>query len=295
MITAKTVKELRDRTGAGMMDCKKALAESNGDIEGAIDYLRTKGLAAAAKRSGRIAAEGLVQTTITEDGKAASLVEINCETDFVARNESFQQFVNGVGTLVAEQNPADVDALNGLPLTLGDTTGTVKSVYDHLVATIRENLRIRRFVRMEAGEGVLAEYTHHGGKVGVLVHMLGAAGDTDAAEVGRELGMQITALKAQYVSPEEVSEDVIEREKAIHKAQAMESGKPENIAEKMVIGRMRKYFSQVCLLQQPYMRDDKISVEAYLAQKSKELGKELKVGSFECYRLAEGQTGDDQE
>ena len=242
-ITAKMVGDLRAKTGAGMMDCKKALTESNGDMEQAIDLLRKKGLSAAAKKSGRVAAEGMIAAA--GDGQCGALVEVNSETDFVAKNEAFQKFSAGLVEVVLEQKPADVEALKKL-----DFPGTGRNVAEeltHQIATIGENMNIRRFARLESVSGVTASYIHGAGKIGVLVQL-----DTDKAdnpkigETARMLAMHVAAASPQYLNRDEVPAEVVEREKDIMRAKALESGKPENIVDKIIAGQINKFFG--CLL-----------------------------------------------
>ena len=262
MFTAKDVKNLREITGCGMMDCKKALTESNGDMDKAIEFLREKGLAAAAKKAGRIAAEGLVSLYVTDDGKVGGMVEINSETDFVAKNADFQAFVAKVAEIVANENPADLDALNALKY---DDKLTVEEMLREKILTIGENMNIRRFARFE---GNVVGYTHAGGRIGVLVNTENALDDA-GKEAAKDVAMQVAAINPLFLSKETVPADVLENEKKIILAQMKEdpknAGKPENILEKMLIGKVNKYYEQNCLLQQAFVKDDKVSVEKYLA------------------------------
>jgi elongation factor Ts len=255
-ITAAVVKELRERTGVGMMDCKKALAESNGDLEKAIEYLREKGLAAAAKKAGRIAAEGIVNAYIANDKKVGVLVEVNCETDFAAKNGDFQQFVKDVSQLVASKAPADLAALSTTALSSGKT---VTEVVNGLVSTIGENIQVRRFTRFELkSAGIIESYIHMGGKIGVLIECSATKADTatnpEFLTLVKDLAMQIAAAKPDYVRRDQVTADVLDREKAIYKAQAMNEGKPEAIAEKIMTGRLEKFYKEVCLNEQLFIK-----------------------------------------
>ena len=265
MFTAKDVKNLREITGCGMMDCKKALTESNGDMDKAIEFLREKGFAAAVKKAGRIAAEGLVSLYVTEDAKVGGMVEINSETDFVAKNADFQAFVAKVAEIVAKENPADLAALNALKF---DDKLTVEEMLREKILTIGENMNIRRFARFE---GNIVGYTHAGGRIGVLVN---AENDLDDAgkEAAKDVAMQVAAINPMFLSKDTVPADVLENEKKIILAQMKEdpknAGKPENILEKMLIGKVNKYYEQNCLLQQAFVKDDKVSVEKYLASKN---------------------------
>ncbi len=267
--TAQDVKELREITGCGMMDCKKALTETNGDKEKAIDFLREKGLATAAKKSGRIASEGLVKAYLTDDKKIGVLVEVNSETDFVAKNDEFQTFVTNVAKIVAEANPADVDALKTLPYEGGETVGEVLTA---LIAKIGENMNLRRFARIE---GNVCSYTHGEGRIGVLVEAEGSLADADAYEAARDAAMQIAAINPLYLSKDTVPAEDVEKEKQIIIAQIKEdpknANKPENILEKMVGGKINKFFEQNCLLQQEFVKNGDFKVEAYLASKGVKL------------------------
>ncbi len=282
--TAKDVKELRDRTGVGMMDCKKALVAADGDMDKAIEVLREKGLAVAAKKAGRIAAEGMVTAIVDREKKVGVLLEVNAETDFVAKNEKFQNFVSGVAKTILEQNPADVDTL--MNMNYDGTDATVDATLKDLILVIGENMKIRRFTRLE---GDCVSYVHGGGKIGVLVKF-----DTDLAgtegfeECGKDVAMQIAAAAAQYMNKEDVPEDVVAKEKEILTAQAMNEGKPQNIAEKMVMGRINKFYKEVCLSEQPFIKDDKVSVGKYVADCAKKLGGTIKMVSFVRFEKGEG-------
>ena len=282
--TAKDVKELRDRTGVGMMDCKKALVAADGDMEKAIEVLREKGLAVAAKKAGRIAAEGMVTAIVDREKKVGVLLEVNAETDFVAKNEKFQNFVSGVAKTILEQNPADVDAL--MNMNYDGTDATVDATLKDLILVIGENMKIRRFARLE---GDCVSYVHGGGKIGVLVQFDTDLADTEGfVECGKDVAMQIAAAAAQYMNKEDVPEDVVAKEKEILTAQAMNEGKPQNIAEKMVVGRMHKFYKEVCLSEQPFIKDDKISVGKYVEDCAKKLGGTIKMVSFVRFEKGEG-------
>lgn len=282
-ITAAMVKELRERTGAGMMDCKNVLNEVNGDMEKAIEVLREKGLAKAAKKAGRVAAEGLVKEAISADHKTAAMVEINSETDFVAKNDQFVTFVNQVAQIVLENEVADVEALKALPW-IEDASTTVGEVLTEKIATIGENLTIRRIARMTT-EGTLTSYTHGGGKIVVITEV--DSTDAKAAEVGRNVAMQIAAVNPEFLSMDEVSDDKKEKEKEIlmHQAINENPGKPENIIEKMVIGRLNKQLKEICLLEQEYVKDPDMTVAKYVAS---ELGSEKAIKGFVRFETGEG-------
>lgn len=282
-ITAAMVKELRERTQAGMMDCKKALNEVNGDMEKAIEYLRENGLAKAAKKADRVAAEGLVKEAISADGKTAAIVEVNSETDFVAKNEQFVTFVSEVAELVLNSDVADVEALKATAWP-ADPSKTVGDVLTEKVATIGENLTIRRFAKVST-EGTLASYTHGGGKIVAIVEI--AAEGEKAYEVGRNVAMQVAAVNPEFVSTDEVSEEKKAHEKEILMNQAINEnpGKPENIIEKMVIGRLNKQLKEICLLEQEYVKDPDLTVGKYVAA---ELGNASAVKKFVRFETGEG-------
>ena len=263
MITAELVKQLREKTGAGMMDCKKVLTETDGDMEKAADLLRERGIAKAAKKSGRIAAEGLVATYVTADKKVGAVVEVNAETDFVAKNEEFIGFVNDVAEIVATKNPADLETLLGT-----DYKGTgknVKEVLTEKIATIGENMTIRRFERFES-TGLVESYIHGAGKIAVLVDF--AKGDS---ELAKDICMQIAAARPEYFNREAVPADRVEKEMEVLKAQAMNEGKPAEIAEKMVQGRIGKFYSEICLLDQEFVKDSSVKVGDLIKSKGAEM------------------------
>ncbi len=289
MISAQMVKELRERTGAGMMDCKKALTETDGDMDKAVDFLREKGLAAAEKKAGRIAAEGMVATALSADAKEGVLVEVNCETDFVAKNEDFKAFAADVAQQVLAGNAADVEALLGETF-LSDSGKTVKDELTEKVAVIGENINIRRFEKMEAADGCVASYIHGGGKLGVVV-----CGKTDVVNEEiktalRNIAMQIAAMDPKYVSRDEVPADFLEHEKEILMAQAKEENpnKPENIIEKMIIGRLNKEMKEICLLDQSYVQDSDMTVAQYAAKVGKENNADFSVVRFVRFKTGEG-------
>ena len=263
MITAELVKELREKTGAGMMDCKKVLTETDGDMEKAAELLRERGIAKAAKKSGRVAAEGLVATYVTSDRKVGSIIEVNAETDFVAKNDEFVNFVNDVAQIVAEKNPADVESL--LEISYKETGKTVKEVLTEKIATIGENMTIRRFERFES-TGLVESYIHGAGKIAVLVDF--AKGET---ELAKDVCMQIAAAKPEYLNREAVPQERVAKEMEILKAQAMNEGKPAEIAEKMVQGRIGKFYGEICLLDQEFVKDPSIKVGDLIKNKGAEM------------------------
>ena len=255
MITAAQVKELREKTGAGMMDCKKVLTETDGDMDKAIELLRERGIAKAAKKSGRIAAEGLVECYISEDGKVGSIVEVNAETDFVAKNQEFKDFVMDVAKQVVEKNPANLEELLAQE-SIAEAGKTVQEVLTSKIATIGENMNIRRFQRFETSTGLIEKYIHGEGKIAVLVELT-----SETHELAKDICMQIAAARPEYVKEADVPEERVNKEKEILKVQAMNEGKPEAIAEKMVQGRLRKFYEEICLVDQEFVKnpDKKIS------------------------------------
>lgn len=273
-ITAALVKELRERTGAGMMECKKALVETDGDIDAAIEQMRKSGMAKADKKAGRTAAEGLVAIKTTADNKTAAIVEVNCETDFVTKGEDFQNLVNNVAERVLKDKPADLDALMAMPISDSDST-SIEETRKALIAKIGENMAVRRFEVIEA-QGELSHYMH-GSRIGVVIDLEG--GDD---QLGKDIAMHIAASRPVCVSEENVPQDQIEKEKDIFKAQAAESGKPADIIEKMVDGRIKKFLKEVTLLGQPFVKDPDQTVEQLL----KSAG--AKVHRFVRYEVGEG-------
>mgnify|MGYP002618918847 CR=1 FL=1 len=289
-ITAAMVKELRELTGAGMMDCKKALNETNGDMDAAVDFLRKNGQAKAEKKAGRIAAEGLSKVVI--DGNTAAVVEVNSETDFVAKNEKFQNFVTAVANQVLKSDAKDMDAFMAEPWDL-DSSKTVKDALVEEVAVIGENLTIRRFEKVVAESGCVVSYTHGGGRIGVIVEADTTAVTDDVKEALTNVAMQIAALNPKYVSQADVSEEYKEHEKSILLEQAKNdpknAGKPDNIIEKMIIGRLNKELKEVCLLEQEYVKaENKESVGKYLEAVSKAAGADVKIKRFVRFETGEG-------
>jgi elongation factor Ts len=286
-ITAALVKELREISGAGMMDCKKALVETSGDKEAAVDWLRKKGLAAAAKKSGRVAADGLVG--IVAEGNQGALVEINCETDFVARNEQFQGFVAAVAKLALKAS--DLEALKAMQLP-GEGL-TVAEKLTQLVATIGENMQLRRTAKLSVGNGAVAAYMHNAvvpglGKIGVLVGIESTGDTAKLTALGKQVAMHVAAAKPLALSADQLEKAAVDRERAIYAEQAAASGKPAEIVGKMVEGRLRKYYEEVVLLEQAYVHDDKVRVKQAVDQAAKELGAPVKVAGFVRFALGEG-------
>lgn len=284
--TAKDVAALREKTGCGMMDCKKALTASNGDMEAAVDFLREKGLAAATKKSGRIAAEGLAYAKVNAEGDVAVVIEVNAETDFVAKNADFKAFVDTCANTVMEQNPADVEALMQLKASGSDVT--VEELLREKILTIGENIKIRRFARYE---GAVVTYVHGEGRIGVMVKF-----DADPAVAAKEefksfakdIAMQVAAANPLYLNKESVPAEVIDHEKKILTEQVVNEGKPANIAEKIVMGKIGKYYKEVCLVEQLYVKDSDLTVQKYVEQTAKTLGGDIAVAGFVRFEKGEG-------
>lgn len=282
--TAKDVQALREKTGCGMMDCKKALQSADGNMDKAIEFLREKGLAAAAKKSGRIAAEGIVYADVNKESKVGVLIEVNSETDFVASNASFQELVKICAKTIEKQNPADVDALLAMKADGSDLT--VAELLQEKVLTIGENIKVRRFTRFE---GDIVTYIHGGGRIGVMVKF-----DTDVAskegfeEYGKDVAMQIAAINPPYLDKETVPAEALEEEKKVLTAQAMNEGKPQNIAEKIVMGRLKKFYKENCLVEQDFVKNGDLTVNKYTAETAKKLGGSIKIVQFARYEKGEG-------
>lgn len=272
-ITAALVKELRERTQAGMMECKKALVETNGDIDAAIEYMRKAGLAKADKKSGRTAAEGMIVSRTSDDGKAAVIIEVNCETDFVTKGDDFQNFAREVADLAIKNLPDDLDGLLNLKMANGSTVAEATKA---LIAKIGENITVRRYVKAVSDSGVIGTYIH-GSRIGVVATLEG--GD---AELAKDIAMHVAASKPVCVSSDDVPADVIEKEKEIYSAQAAESGKPADIIEKMVMGRINKFLKEITLLGQPFVKDPDMTVEKLLKDAN------AMVSSFHRLEVGEG-------
>lgn len=291
MIQASDVKALREKTGAGMMDCKKALTETNGDMQEAIKVLREKGLASAAKKADRIAAEGVVDSIILDNKRLGALVEINCETDFVAKTEQFSSFVKRVAEQIAKTSPKDLDAL----LAQSMDNGTVADAVTEKIAEIGEKISIRRFKRFElenGTQGLVESYIHLGGKIGVLVEAVCESADvankSEFKSFVRDIAMQIAAANPAYLEPSEVPQGVIDSEKEILHAQAIAEGKPENIAQKMVEGRIRKYYKEVCLVEQLFVKDQDKTIKKLIEETGTQLKEKLSIKRFVRFEMGEG-------
>ncbi len=292
-VTAAMVKELREMTGAGMMDCKKALAATDGDMDKAVEFLREKGLAGAAKKAGRIAAEGIVVTALTDDAKKAVVVEVNAETDFVAKNEKFQTYAADVAAQALMTTAVDIDAFMG-ETWAKDTTMTVKEALSSQISIIGENMNIRRFEQVAEDNGFVASYIHGGGKIGVLIDVETDVVNDAVKEMAKNVAMQAAALKPMYTDRSEVSEDFIEHEKGILMAQIQndpkEASKPEKVIAGMIQGRINKELKEICLMDQVYVKaeDGKQSVEQYVKAVAKENGANIKIKKFVRFETGEG-------
>jgi elongation factor Ts len=286
-ITAAQVKELREKTGAGMMQCKTALVETNGNMEEAILVLRKKGLAAASKKAGRIAAEGLVHASI--DGGTGILIEVNCETDFVAQTDDFKELVAGIADLVRVESPVSVDALTELKWP-GDPDGhTVAQHISGKIAKIGENITIRRFIRFDAADHAgLGSYIHGNGKIGVMIEVGSDKVHEAASSLARDIAMHVAAAEPRFLHRDEVTDGVLAAEREVARDQAVKSGKPEAVVEKIVTGKMEKFYGETVLLEQPYIRDDKMTVRKVVDQTAREVGAKFEINRFVRFKLGEG-------
>ncbi len=282
--TAKDVKELREKTGCGMMDCKKALTEANGDMDKAVDFLREQGLAKQAKKSGRIAAEGVAFAKTNADSTVGVVIEVNAETDFVAKNADFQAFVETCADTVLEKNPADVDAL--LACVATGSTETVDALLKEKVLTIGENIKIRRFARFE---GAVTSYIHAAGRIGVIVKFDTDVADKDGFQTyAKDVAMQIAAINPSFLNKEAVTPEIIEHERKIMTEQVINEGKPANIAEKIVMGKIGKFYKENCLVEQEFVKDGSMTVTQYTNNVAKELGGSITITDFVRYEKGEG-------
>lgn len=287
MITAQAVKELRERTGAGMMDCKKALSHTEGDMEKAVEYLREKGLAAAAKKAGRVAAEGLVSTYVSEDLKEAGIVEFNCETDFVAANDEFTTMAKNFAKQASVSSSTNIEAFVDEKY-IADENITVKEAVTALIAKLGENMNVRRFDKFSVENGLVQSYVHGGGRIGVLVE-LGCEVQNDVVkEVAKDVAMQVAAANPLFLDRTKVDQDAIAKEKEIYRVQALNEGKPEKIVDKMVEGRIQKYYKEVCLVEQVWVKNPDYTITKYLQEKSKEVGATITVNRFVRFERGEG-------
>jgi elongation factor Ts len=291
-VTAGQISELRKATGAGMLDCKKALEETGGDFEQAVDFLRKKGLAAASKKAGRVATEGMVAASISANGEKGVLLEINSETDFVAKNDKFQSFVKDVADHILKASPISVEELFTQAY-IGDSSKTIEVLLNEAISMIGENMHIRRFSRFEVKDaGAVGAYIHAGGKIGVLVEATcdneAAARDERFAAFLKDVAMHSAAASPLYVRRDQVEADVLEREKDIYRSKARETGKPENIIEKIIDGQINKFYADICLMEQQFVKDTDKTIQQYAAETGKALGTAITISRFTRFVLGEG-------
>lgn len=284
-VTAQMVKELREMTGAGMMDCKKALVESDGDMDKAVEILREKGLSKAAKKAGRVAAMGLVKTAFAADGSAAAIVEVNSETDFVAKNEEFVNFVDTLAEMALNNDAADMDAFMALPY--GDE-GTVQEVLTNKIATIGENLSIRRFEKLADPGVVYTGYIHGNGSIGVIVGLKTDASVDEVAVAGKDVAMQIASMNPKFLDESQVDPEWLESEKEIARQQLLNEGKPEKMLDKIIPGKVKAIYKEVCLVDQKFVKNGDLSVKQYVDSVAKEIGKPIEIASMTRYEVGEG-------
>lgn len=287
MISAQVVKELREKTGAGMMDCKKALSQADGDMEKAVEILREKGLAAAAKKAGRIAAEGIVETFISEDHKVGAVVEFNCETDFVAANEDFVAVAKNIAKQAATSSATTVEELIEEKY-IGDEALTIKEAVTALIAKLGENMTVRRFEKFAIENGVIQSYIHGGGRIGVLVELACENNSAVLLEVAKDVAMQVAAANPLFLDRNSVDTVALEKEKEIYRVQALNEGKPEKIVDKMVEGRVQKYLKEVCLVDQVWVKNPDLTITKYLQEKSKEVGAPISITKYARFERGEG-------
>ena len=284
-VTASMVKELREMTGAGMMDCKNALVETDGDMDKAVEVLREKGLSKAAKKAGRIAAMGLVKTAFAADGKAAAIVEVNSETDFVAKNEEFVVFVEKLAQMALENDAADMDAF--MALTYGEE-GTVQDALTNKIAKIGENMSIRRFEKFAADGVVYTGYTHNQGQIGVIVGMKTEASAEEIAVCAKDVAMQVASMNPKFLNESEVDADWLESEKKIAREQLLNEGKKEELLDRIIPGKVKAILKEVCLVDQKFVKDSDVTVDQYVANCASQIGKEMTLASMVRYEVGEG-------
>ncbi|MCI5898172.1 MAG: translation elongation factor Ts [Anaerovoracaceae bacterium] len=284
-VTAAMVKELRERTGAGMMDCKKVLVETDGDMDKAIELLREKGLAKAAKKAGRVAAEGLIKLAFADGGKKAAAVEVNSETDFVAKNQEFIDFVDTLANMALNTEATELNDFMALPY---GGEGTVTEVLNNKIATIGENMNVRRFVRCDKPGVVHVGYVHGGGRIGVIVGFETEASYDEIETMGKDVAMQVASMSPKFIDESAVDPEYLESEKKILVQQALNEGKPADIVEKMVIGRLKKELKETCLVEQKFVKNGELSVAQYIAETAKAIGKDIKVVEMVRYEVGEG-------
>jgi elongation factor Ts len=287
MITAQVVKELREKTGAGMMDCKKALSEANGEMEKAIEILREKGLAAAAKKAGRVAAEGIVEVYISEDNKKAGIVEFNCETDFVAANEEFVKLAKDLAKQASLTSATSIEEFIEEKY-ISDDSKSIKDIVTELIAKLGENMNVRRFEKLAVENGVVQSYIHGGGRIGVAVELACDAKSAVLLEIAKDVAMQVAAANPLFLDRNQVDTESLDKEKEIYRVQALNEGKPEKIVEKMVEGRVQKYFKEVCLVEQVWVKNPDYTITKYLQEKSKEVGAPISITKYVRFERGEG-------
>ncbi|KOF56692.1 elongation factor Ts [Clostridium sp. DMHC 10] len=287
MISASAVKELRERTGAAMMACKKALTEANGDAEKAIEILREKGLAAAAKKAGRIASEGLVLAYVDENSKNGAVAEVNCETDFVSENESFKALAKNVAKMAALGNAKDVNELLEQKY-IEDESITLKDFVTNLISKLGENINVRRFTKFSGENGLVESYVHAGGKIGVLLKLNSDKVVPEVATLAKDICMQIAAANPLFLDETSVDHEALDKEREIYRVQALNEGKPEKIVEKMVEGRIKKYLKEVCLVDQVWVKDSELTISKLVDKISKELGAKITIADFVRFERGEG-------
>lgn len=288
MVTAQLVKELRELTGAGMMDCKKALSETGGDLKKAVDVLREKGLSSAAKKAGRIAAEGVVSSYVSNDFSKGTLVELNCETDFVAINPLFVGLSKEICEIASENSCDNVSDIENLNYKFSDEFSTVKDAIVGLVAKLGENISLRRVVNYYSNDGVVNTYIHGDGKIGVVIELKSDLKNEEVVKVAKDLCMQVAATNPMFLDINSVDQSVVEKERQILKTQALNEGKPEQVVEKMVEGRIKKYFQEICLVEQGFVKDPDLTVKKFIENKSKELGSKIEIVRFSRFEKGEG-------
>lgn len=288
MVTAQLVKELRELTGAGMMDCKKALSETGGDLKKAVDVLREKGLSSAAKKAGRIAAEGVVSSYVSDDFSKGTLVELNCETDFVAINPLFVGLSKEICEIASENSCDNVSDIENLNYKFSDEFSTVKDAIVGLVAKLGENISLRRVVNYYSNDGVVNTYIHGDGKIGVVIELKSDLKNEEVVKVAKDLCMQVAATNPMFLDINSVDQNVVDKERQILKTQALNEGKPEQVVEKMVEGRIKKYFQEICLVEQGFVKDPDLTVKKFIENKSKELGSKIEIVRFSRFEKGEG-------
>lgn len=288
MVNAQLVKELRELTGSGMMDCKKALSETNGDLKKAIDLLRERGLASAAKKAGRIAAEGVVSSYVSNDFSKGTLLELNCETDFVAMNPAFVNLSKEIAEICSENVCDNVSEIENLSYKFNTEFPTVKHAIVGMVSKLGENISLRRVVNYSSNDGVVNTYIHGDGKIGVIIELKSEIKNDEVIKVAKDLCMQIVAANPLFLDADSVDEDVISKERKILTTQALNEGKPEQVVQKMVDGRIKKYLQEICLTEQSFVKDPDLTVKQFIQNKSKEIGSNIEVIRFTRFEKGEG-------